>query len=225
MAVFGPSGTMVCSGAGCACGSCSQTFIVGCCMTVKVYDHSGGTLLASGSNSPSGNIALSWTGSSGTYWVVLNGLATGFTDYGQSLGLTCGSSTTLYPALTTGTTLSLTDSIAGSCTLTMSLGFYNGTVSYSYPGCQGCPAISVNSQYQLSPNLCTLSITYYPTSAVGPNLCPTTTHAFAASVTSLVPTSIVCSPFNMSWSLLAGQLGNMGDYFYCDNPFTVTITP
>lgn len=74
---------------GCGC-NFSATFKVEGCgslaisgATVSVYDHSGGTLLASGTTDGSGNVALSLS-SAGTYWVTITGMSARFASFGQN---------------------------------------------------------------------------------------------------------------------------------------------
>jgi len=119
--------------------SCSQAFTVTGCggiaypgLTVSVYTSSGGTLLASGTTNGSGQVALSWSGSSGTYWVAITGQSARFAAYGQSLALTCGGSKVIALATASGyhcdcsasgcllpvaDTLFLTDGVYGAVTL------------------------------------------------------------------------------------------------------------
>ena len=90
------------SGTPCTCGGgppCDQTFQVVTCSTnvtlsgasVGVYDHSGGTLLASGTTDSSGNVYLSWTGTNPFFIAA----ACSVFSYGSLLTLTCGGNKTL----------------------------------------------------------------------------------------------------------------------------------
>jgi hypothetical protein len=142
---------------GCNCpASCAVTFTVesvcnnsglGAGITVSVYDHSGGTLLASGTTNGSSQVALSWSGVTGTYYVTANTstVSARFADVGISTTLTCGSPKTLAAPAATGyhcysnlcqlplkNTLTATFTVAGACTLTWSgINTWTGTLSGS----------------------------------------------------------------------------------------------
>jgi hypothetical protein len=98
---------------GCGCNStCTQTFTVRGCnslpvagLTVSVYTAAGGTLLASGTTNGSGQVALSWSGSSGNYYAtVTGGLSARFNAYAQTVAINCGASTTINLTPATGYT-------------------------------------------------------------------------------------------------------------------------
>ncbi len=141
-------------GGGCCGANCTVTFtVLGCngiayptVPTVNVYDHSGGTLLATGTVNGSGVVALSWSGATGTYWVTITGQSARFAAFASSQSLTCGGSKSLQLAVATGytcvtgclyplaNTLTLTDSVIGTCTLTFGGGSWTGSIVYTYPG-------------------------------------------------------------------------------------------
>jgi hypothetical protein len=87
---------------GCGCPGCAVTFLVRGCNAVaypgvvaSVYDHAGGTLLASGTTDGTGHVALSWAGGPGSYYVTVTGQSARFAASAQTLTLTCGGATTI----------------------------------------------------------------------------------------------------------------------------------
>lgn len=139
----------------CHCGvTCSVTFTVkslspcltaalGSGITVSVYDHSGGTLLAQGTTNGSSQVTLAWNGASGTYYVTADAstFSARFNDIAGSPSLTCGGQTVLAPSAASGytctgdcslpikNTLIATFTVAGACTLTQSGGNWSGTLA------------------------------------------------------------------------------------------------
>ncbi len=59
-------------------------------ITVNIYDHSGGTLLASGMTGGSGSVVLSWSGAAGTYYITIPAPNARWTNYGASNSLSNG---------------------------------------------------------------------------------------------------------------------------------------
>lgn len=223
-----------------------QRFNLACCGTVSVYTSSGGTLLATSSTN-TGSVSLSWSGVPGTYWVVLNGIGTNFTDYGQNLVLGCNGVTNLFPALTVAGTRTFTDSITGTCTMSLVAGSWTGTIDYAYPGGiipigpTPCNPSTVTILYQIDMTQpgCHAYITYYYQA-------PTTTDNFLCpfggpvrggsnGVATLIPENtsqggsrtIACSPFEITW--VAPNIiwdGNVNYFLYLSSvPITWTFTP
>ena len=130
-------------------------------MTVSVYTSSGGSLLASGTLT--GNtVELTFTGSSGTYWVEVTGITPRFNSYAQNVSITCGVTTDLTLTVASGyacagdgcfwpiaTTLTLTDSKYGNATLTYSGGTWTGNLNISYAGggSSSCTAGTITLTY------------------------------------------------------------------------------
>lgn len=164
---------------GCPSGSCSVTFTVAGCnaivdafdtLTVSVWDSSNTTQLATGTTT-TGVITLSWTGTSGAYHVHVSGQNARFDSYDVMQTLMCGGTETLQLVPASGfvcitgcflplkTTLTLTDSVIGTCTLTFSGINWTGSLSYSYPGFTNptclcfCSPVTMTVGYQLSTSL------------------------------------------------------------------------
>lgn len=131
---------------GCGC-PCTVGFTVFGCnglkysgLTVNVYDHSGGTLLATGTTTSTG-VSLTWPGTSGTYYVQVTGMSARFQSYGVNTSLTCGGAVNITLSVATGytcyagcllpvaNTLTFTGSLGPTCTLTYSAGAWGGTLT------------------------------------------------------------------------------------------------
>ena len=164
---------------------CTVTFqVVGCLgtniadgsfgFTVDVYDHSGGTLLATGTTDvSSGNVELTFTGSSGSYYVTCDcsGGSVRLADYAATVSLTCGGTFNIVAPPASGyhcstccnmplnDTLTVTDSAGPGGTVTWQSGlgrWYTpdaGTFSLNYGGCESsdCDAVDgVNCYYDFA---------------------------------------------------------------------------
>jgi len=124
----------------CCCPSCVTCVQLTCCggpvagITVDIYDHSGGTLLASGTSGANGKVCT--TLATGTYYVVPSGGGTCVWTPGNR-SLVCNSTITIVGTVPGGVTccgtcaipsiLTLTDSV-GSCTLTLSGSTWAGSI-------------------------------------------------------------------------------------------------
>ena len=241
---------------GCGGGSCSQNFTVEGCgglpyegLTVEVYDSTGTTLLDSGTTDASGDVTLSWTGTSGSYVVEVTGAGARFDAYSQTLALTCGHDTTigLTPAsgyeccsgclLPLADTLFLTDSVVGGVTLSYDAftGTWIGTIDYSFPGCPSppqpfgaCDPLTVTLTYSFA---CTVLGDFTAgvsgAQAVGGgvgNCCPNSGGAdgpdFAGD-----PGSAGSCPAPLSWSTSwTDNPPPSRCYLYCGATATITVT-
>ena len=197
-----PTNTTLFGVGGCNCpaGTCTVNFRVNGCgglvypsvPTVNVFDHSGGTLLASGTVDATGHVILTFTGTSGTFWVTITTASARFNSYAQTDNLTCGGAFTITLTAATGfqciagcpiplaNTLHLTDpAIAGgpvTATLTWTGTDWAGTANVSFPGnsCTGvtCAAATVPVTYVFLTSG-ELSISF-PSGGLG-GQCPTAT--------------------------------------------------
>lgn len=137
--------------------TCCQTFAIRGCntallhgVTVNVYDSAGGTLYASGVTASSGanpgKVTLYWSGHSCSVYVTVVDPQSRFANYGSSLSLTFGSTTTITMTLASGftcitsggcpyplpSTLHCTFANAGAQVFSFSAG--NWTASFTYLG-------------------------------------------------------------------------------------------
>jgi hypothetical protein len=209
--------------------TCSYTFTVQGCnslayagVTVSVYDVMGGTLLDTDTTDGSGHATLTWSGTSGTYYVTVTGISTRFNAYGQNLTIGCGSGTTITLSAATGyvcfpgcllpvaTTLSLTDSaILGgpvTATLTYSAGTWSGTASLTYPGtrCSGiaCVGATITLTYSLT-SASSITVSYQSGGLF--NACPVTTGTGTAHNTTVGGSLIACpGAFELKYTALNG---------------------
>lgn len=156
---------------GCNCPSSTfaQTFKVFGCnslayqgVTVSVYTSSGGSLLASGATSSSGQVALSWSGG-GNVYVTVTGQSTRFQAFGQSYALATGGTTTIVLAVASGyvclpgcllpvaTTIHLSASSGATATVTYNGTYWTGPGTYTYAGCGsagcGCAGASLTVRW------------------------------------------------------------------------------
>ncbi len=129
------------------------------------------------------------------------------------------------------TTLYLTDSLLGSCTLTYSslTGAWTGQISYSYPGCsntfipvtQSCPAVTINVSYKFTESTDYLEITY---PAAVTTYCPQVGGGAAPPFDSdfVLPSS--CTPFSWTGTITISSEGLYAKILYCPNTGVVTYT-
>jgi hypothetical protein len=153
----------------CNCaGPCSQTFTVNACSgqpyasvpTVNVFNHSGGTLLASGTVNGSGQVTLTWTGSTGSYFITVTGASSRFASFSSTTSLTCGGSHIINLSAASGfvcglgcllpiaTTLHVTFSTGTTCVLTYVAGGSPTWQNLSFPTGGGGTASMVWDNYQ-----------------------------------------------------------------------------
>jgi hypothetical protein len=138
-------------------GTCTVPFNVrGCAnlpypgVLVSAYDHSGGTLLDSGTTDSGGNVTLSWTGIGATYWVTVTGQSTRFAAYAQSMVLACGFSSPIVLTPASGyqctglCLLPAANTLNGTWTLGASSGTFTLTGTTNWVGTVGiCSATLV----------------------------------------------------------------------------------
>jgi hypothetical protein len=169
MAIFQPGGGCGCCGGG---STCNVTFTIGGCggfvlqnATVSIWtDNTKVTLLATGTTDASGKVTLN-IGTAGTYYKEIS--ASRFVTLSSTQAFTCSSNLSFtlstivsgyhcancaYPIKDT---LTYTDSILGSTTLTYTSGLWKGTLVYSFPGATvclcACPAKTVTISISLNP--------------------------------------------------------------------------
>jgi len=180
----------------CSC-TCGGTFVVTCngCggialagESIQVWDHSGGTLLATLTADGSGNISLA----AGTYWLITadarfvgqNKTVSGATSvtFSAASGYNCLSCC----AIPLSNTLHYTDNIGTAITLTYSATQWVGTGSVAIPGscCASQRAGSTTLVFQVNvttaghftPSFYPNSAPAYSATAIGTtNMCPNTT--------------------------------------------------
>jgi hypothetical protein len=202
-------------GAGCGC---RQTFtVIGCSShpltghVLNVYDHSGGTLLTTGTTDGSGVVTLTWNGSPSVFVIPAGGRF-----IGQSLTVSCGGSTTITFAIDTtnyactslcadpiSKTLHLTDSVLGSATLTYAASQWSGTTTYTYPAYGGCSCtastVTLTWTLDIFSNLdCSWAGRIGISDACPGNGRPVTFTFSGDTSYSLANSAINCSPFNFS---------------------------
>lgn len=147
----------------CQCSGCTVNFtFTGCgglalkSAPITIRASSGGSILATGTADSSGQLTLTWAGAGGSIWI--DGPDGRFN--GQSVSVTCGGSVTVaFTSIASGyvctsgcawpISQTLHFSITGisiPMTLTWSLGQWQGSISYSYPGCSGCSPVTLTVQ-------------------------------------------------------------------------------
>lgn len=113
-------------------------------ITVNIYDHSGGTLLASGSTGGSGSVVLTWTGSGGTYYITIPAPNARWTNYGSNQALANGSAYNLQMPTNTG----------GGYSCVCSLDIPIKTTGWTYTDANGSHPLVISS--------CTANISPFP---------------------------------------------------------------
>lgn len=209
-------------GCGCPPVGCTVTFFVRGCgglgvdaATVSVYDHSGGTLLDSGNTDSTGHVTLSWTGATGTYYVVVTGIPANFVGYAATLTLTCGSPTTLSLAVATGyhcydcCPIPQPDTLHGSFSTPAFPGPTTVTMSWSSGGWVGT--------YTPGPGFVYAMILH--------DFCEIEFKSSGSSCGSVLPDpSSTCDPFNIVASWSAPGIGTPCDIYWNTGPTTLTVT-
>ncbi len=208
-------------GSCCDCSStCDVTVTVEGCgsqvyagVTVNAYSSEGGSLLDSETTNGSGQAVLN-VGTAGTYYFTVTGISSRFDAYGASHATTCGGGFTITLSAATGyacssacaipigQTLTLTDSLLGTCTLTYSGSSWSGSITYSYPGFTNetclcfCSPSTVTVTYTLGTNL---SLGY---ALKGLDGCPTNGGSLVTdpSTSCIGLTHTVTCPPSFNWS-------------------------
>ena len=109
---------------------------------VSVYTSMGGALLATGTTGSFGTVHLSWTGTSGNYYVTAS--VTGWTSYAGTLNLTCAGQSSIILVIPT---LTLTDSLLIPAGVSVAYDSVNNWYQYTLTGmtnATGCGPCSCN---------------------------------------------------------------------------------